>query len=81
MTRDSKKESNTEKTTIGLRGVDLPMIRKGSGPQILILHGGDGPIDRFPFADQLAERYELMQPYILGLPALRYLSTLIIFRI
>ena len=38
------------------------MIRKGSGPQILILHGGDGPIHRFPFADQLAERYEILHP-------------------
>ena len=38
------------------------MIRKGSGPQILVLHGGDGPIDRFPFADKLAERFEIIQP-------------------
>ena len=38
------------------------MIRKGSGPRILALHGGDGPIDRFPFANQLAERYEIIQP-------------------
>ena len=38
------------------------MIRKGSGPRILALHGGDGPIARFPFANQLAERYEVIQP-------------------
>ena len=38
------------------------MVRKGSGPQILILHGGDGPIHRLPFADRLAERYEIIQP-------------------
>ena len=37
-------------------------MRKGSGPKILVLHGGDGPIDRFPFADQLAERYEIIHP-------------------
>ena len=59
----SHKESNTETTArIGLMGVDLPVIRKGSGPQILVLHGGDGPIDRLPFADRLAERYEVIQP-------------------
>ena len=56
-------ESNTVKASIiGLKGVDLPVIRRGSGPQILVLHGGDGPIDRFPFADQLAARYEIIQP-------------------
>ena len=38
------------------------MIRKGSGSQILLLHGGDGPVDRFPFADKLAEGYEIVQP-------------------
>ena len=48
--------------TIGLPGVDLAVIRKGSGPQILILHGGEGPVDRFPFADRLAEQYEIIQP-------------------
>ncbi|MBQ12694.1 MAG: alpha/beta hydrolase [Planctomyces sp.] len=59
----SDKEIATQaKSTIQLKGVDLSVIRKGSGPQILALHGGDGPIDRFPFADQLAERYEIIQP-------------------
>ena len=57
------KEYITQATsTIELKGVDLSVIRKGSGPQILALHGGDGPIDRFPFASQLAERYEIIQP-------------------
>ena len=51
-----------KKTILTLRGVDLPVIRKGSGPQILVLHGGDGPVAHLPFVDQLAERYEIIQP-------------------
>ena len=59
----SHKERNTETTdSISLMGVDLPVIRKGFGPQILVLHGGDGPIAQLPFADQLAKRYEIIQP-------------------
>ena len=27
-----------------------------------MLHGGEGPIDHFPFFDRLAERYEIIQP-------------------
>ena len=42
--------------------MDLSVVRKGSGPQILVLHGGDGPVDRFPFADRLAEKFEIIQP-------------------
>lgn len=42
--------------------MDLTVTRRGSGPQILILHGGDGPTGRFPFADRLAERYEIIEP-------------------
>ena len=42
--------------------MDLPVVRKGSGPQILVLHGGDGPIHRLPFAVRLAERYEIIEP-------------------
>jgi len=50
------------KTTLTLPGVDLQVVRRGSGPQILMLHGGEGPIDQFPFFDRLAERYEIIQP-------------------
>ncbi len=45
-----------------LQGVDLPVIRKGSGPQILMLHGGEGPVSHLPFVDRLAEQYEIIQP-------------------
>ncbi len=49
-------------TIITLQGVDLPVIRKGSGPQILMLHGGDGPIAHLPFVDELAQQYEIIHP-------------------
>ena len=59
----SHQEPDTETTDkIVLTGVELPVVRKGSGPHILLLHGGDGPIDRLPFADRLAESYEIIQP-------------------
>ena len=50
------------KTTLTLPGVDLQVVRKGSGPQILMLHGGGGPIDQLPFFQRLAEHYEIIQP-------------------
>ena len=50
------------KTVLKLHGVDLPVIRKGSGPPVLLLHGGDGPVSHLPFADRLAEQYEIIQP-------------------
>ena len=50
------------KTTLTLPGLDLQVVRRGSGPQILLLHGGEGPIDRFPFFDRMAEHYEIIQP-------------------
>jgi len=50
------------KTTLKLPGVDLQVVRRGSGPQILMLHGGEGPIDQFPFFQRLAEHYEIIQP-------------------
>ena len=57
------KELSTEaRTTVGLKDVDLSLTRKGSGSQIFVLHGGDGPVDRFPFADALADRFEFIQP-------------------
>ena len=49
-------------TTVTLGKVDLQVVRKGSGPQILMLHGGGGPVAQAPFADRLAERFEIIQP-------------------
>ena len=50
------------KQTIALQGIELPVIRKGAGPPLLMLHGGDGPVAQFPFADQLAASYQVIQP-------------------
>ena len=54
--------STGNKTILTLQDVDLPVIRKGSGPQILTLYGGDGPVSHLPFVDRLAEQYEIIQP-------------------
>ena len=61
------KESATENTStiglkIGSKGVDLTVSRRGAGPPLLVLHGGDGPVSHLTFADRLAERYEIIEP-------------------
>jgi pimeloyl-ACP methyl ester carboxylesterase len=45
-----------------LQGIDLEVRRKGRGPALLMLHGGGGPISQFPFADRLAEKFEIFAP-------------------
>jgi pimeloyl-ACP methyl ester carboxylesterase len=50
------------KTVLELHGVGLEVARKGSGPQLLILHGGGGPVSHLPFADELAKRFEIIEP-------------------
>ncbi len=50
------------KSTLTFQGIDLPVVRRGSGPQILMLHGGDGPVSHFPFVNRLAEEYEIIHP-------------------
>jgi pimeloyl-ACP methyl ester carboxylesterase len=50
------------KSVLKLHGVDLVVARKGSGPQLLILHGGGGPVSHLPFADELAKRFEVIEP-------------------
>ena len=49
-------------TIMKLQGVDLEIRRRGKGPALLIFHGGGGPISHMPFADRLAERFELIEP-------------------
>lgn len=54
---------NGESTeTIALHGVDVAVTRKGSGPPLLLLHGGGGPVTAMPFADRLAETFEIIAP-------------------
>src|SRR5262249_17973817 len=49
-------------TSHRLQGIDLDVRRKGRGPSMLVLHGGGGPVLGYPFADRLAERFELIEP-------------------
>ena len=50
------------KTVVSLRGVDIPLVRQGSGPPVLVFHGGDGPVDHLPFAESLSGDFELLHP-------------------
>src|SRR5262249_39423519 len=54
--------TNLTTTSHRLQGIDLKVRRKGRGPRILVLHGGGGPVLGHPFADRLAERFELIEP-------------------
>jgi pimeloyl-ACP methyl ester carboxylesterase len=54
--------SDPTRSIMKLQGIDLPVARKGKGPQLLILHGGGGPVSHLPFADRLAERFEIIEP-------------------
>ncbi|MEC8289704.1 MAG: alpha/beta hydrolase, partial [Pseudomonadota bacterium] len=45
-----------------LQGLDIDVVRKGSGQPLLLLHGGGGPIAQMPFADRLAEKFEIFAP-------------------
>ncbi len=45
-----------------LPGAAVNVVRKGSGPKLFMLHGGDGPVSGMPFADKLAESFEIIAP-------------------
>ena len=47
---------------VSLQGIELEVCRKGRGPAMLLLHGGGGPNIGRPFADALAEHFELIEP-------------------
>ena len=49
-------------TLVSLRGVDIPVIRRGSGPPVLVFHGGDGPVDHLPFAETISGNFEMYHP-------------------
>lgn len=51
-----------KKETLTLNGVEVALTRKGSGPPLFLLHGGGGPVTAMPFADRLAERFEIIAP-------------------
>ncbi len=45
-----------------LQGIDLDVARMGSGSPLLMLHGGCGPVADMPFANRLAEKFEIIAP-------------------
>ena len=45
-----------------LQGLNVEIGRKGSGQPLVMLHGGGGPIADMPFADRLAEKFEVVAP-------------------
>jgi len=48
--------------SVTLQGIELPYVRKGSGRTLVMLHGGGGPVAAMPFADLLAERFDVVAP-------------------
>ena len=55
-------ENSGNITKIDLPGVSVDVVRKGSGPRLFMLHGGGGPVAGMPFADKLAESFEIIAP-------------------
>lgn len=45
-----------------LQGLDIDVVRKGAGQPLVMLHGGGGPVAAMPFADRLAEHFEVIAP-------------------
>ena len=60
----SKRTGMTSETStlVSLHGVDVPVVRRGSGPPILVLHGGEGLVDHLPFAERISSNFELLHP-------------------
>jgi len=48
--------------SIAVQGIDLQVVRQGTGRPLLLLHGGDGPQTHLPFFTRLAERFEVIAP-------------------
>lgn len=49
-------------SSVSLQGIDLNYVRRGSGPPMLLLHGGGGPQDGFPYFAKLAEKFDVIAP-------------------
>src|SRR5262245_40486980 len=48
--------------TIALPGIDLRVVRRGTGVPLLLLHGGDGPQGHLPFLQRLTEQFDVIAP-------------------
>ena len=48
--------------SLKLQGIDLTVVRRGSGPQLLLLHGGYGPLAHLPFFARLTEQFDVIEP-------------------
>ena len=48
--------------SIELPGATVEVVRIGAGPKLFLLHGGDGPAAAMPFANKLAESFEIIAP-------------------
>src|SRR5215471_20402273 len=48
--------------SIAIQGIDLQVVRQGTGRPLLLLHGGDGPHAHLPFFTRLAGRFEVIAP-------------------
>ena len=51
-----------ESGIVTLQGIDLRVIRRGAGPQLLLLHGGGGPQHDLPFFHKLTEHFDVIAP-------------------
>ncbi len=45
-----------------VQNLELDVRRAGSGPPMVLLHGGGGPVADMPFASRLAEKFEIVAP-------------------
>ncbi len=46
-----------------IAGIELHLTRGGSGPAVLVLHHDIGSVDRLPFYDALAEKFDVLIPH------------------
>ena len=46
-----------------IAGIKLHVARAGQGPTVLVLHHDIGTVDRLPFYDALAEKYDVLIPH------------------
>src|SRR5262245_37098383 len=48
--------------TIAVQGINLQVVRQGTGRPLLLLHGGDGSQSLLPLLTRLAERFDVIAP-------------------